>query len=79
MSYVLVETFTSKQSGRTHWFQRMTGIGPMATADPDKAAVFLTEDGARRCPALWHPLSFYEVQVSEFSPAEPGATDRATT
>lgn len=61
-SYVLVETLASKSTGRTMWFRAMTGIGPAATSDPDKAYVFSTEEGAKRSPAMLHSLSFYEVR-----------------
>jgi hypothetical protein len=59
--FVLIETLASKRQGRTLWFKQMTGIGPMTTSDRSERAVFPTEEAARKCPALWHPLSFYEV------------------
>ena len=60
--YVLVESFASKRQGRTLWFKQMTGIGPMTTTDPAERAEFPSEEAARQCPAMWHALSFYEVE-----------------
>lgn len=62
MSYVLVETLASKRQGRTLWFQQMTGIGPMTTPNVEERAVFDTQEAAARCPAMFHALSFYEVE-----------------
>lgn len=72
MTYVLVETLASKRHGRTLWFAQMTGIGPATTASPDERVEFETEAAARECPAMWHPLSFFEVTAVNHSepPAE---------
>lgn len=62
MTYVLRETFASKRQGKPLWFAGMTGIGPRTTADPAERVEFATRDDAARCPAMFHALSFYEVE-----------------
>ena len=72
MSFVLVETFVSKQQGCTIWFKQMTGIGPQTTADPEERATFATREDAAACPATRHLLSSYEIHEVA---ALPGDTD----
>jgi hypothetical protein len=62
MSFVLVETLASERQGKTLWFKQMTGIGPATTADVEERAVFETKEAALECPAMFHSLSFFEVQ-----------------
>lgn len=62
MTFVLRETFVSKQQGRDVWFKQMTGIGPMTTADPAERATFATREDAAASPATRHLLSSYEIE-----------------
>lgn len=53
--YVLRELVTGK------FFVRMTGIGPML-GTKEKAARFESEDAARSCSAMWHPLTIFRPE-----------------
>jgi hypothetical protein len=70
MTYVLREAFVSEKQGRPFWYAGDTGIGPMHTDKPGERIEFESEEAARRCPVVWHPLSFYEVER-----VEEGGTD----
>jgi hypothetical protein len=59
---VFVLRSASTYRGKPLWFKQMTGIGPMTTADPSERAVFPTREAALASPAMFHALSFYEVE-----------------
>lgn len=60
MTYVLRSASTYR--GKPLWFKQMTAIGPMTTEKIEERAVFYTEEAARQCPAMFHALSFFEVE-----------------
>lgn len=65
MSWILVEELASKQQKRPIYFQKQTAIGPMSTADLDKAQRFDSKQEAMMTPAYTHSMSFYEPQELE--------------
>lgn len=60
MAWVLKSDSTYR--GKPLWFQQMTGIGPMTTADESDRAVFPTREAALASPALRHMLSSFNVE-----------------
>lgn len=46
-------------------YVRDTAIGPASGSDPDHWQRFESEESARKCPAMWHPLSVYEPRPLE--------------
>lgn len=60
--WILVEELASKQQKRPIYFEKQTAIGPMGTADLDKAQRFDSKQAAMMTPAYMHALSFYEPQ-----------------
>lgn len=62
MGYVLRETIASKRLGKPIWFQQMTGIGPMTTANPGMAAIYATKQDALASPAMRFALTMFSVE-----------------
>lgn len=60
--YVLRET-VARRDGRDLWFRCMTALGPCTTADLSEARVFDSEEAARKCPAMWHALTYFEPEA----------------
>lgn len=52
----------STYRGKPLWFQQMTGIGPMTTADPGERATFVSREAALASPAMRHLLSTFEPE-----------------
>ncbi len=71
--FVLRETLASRSRGKSIFFCRMTGIGPMNTASIDEAARFDTREDALLSPASRHLLSFYEPEPLSMHLPEGGA------
>jgi hypothetical protein len=73
VSYVLYEPFSSERQGKTLCFAGMTGIGPMASNDPDEWERFDSKEAAARCPAVYLSLTFYEPRLEDDLPdPQPG-------
>lgn len=52
----------TKERKRPLWFQQMTAIGPMTTADPGERAEFDSREDALCCPCWRHSLTFWEIE-----------------
>lgn len=72
-TWVLVETFASKQRGRPVYFRTYTSIGPAATEDLAEAHRFDSREAAVASRAYSHVLSFYEPLELESFPEGGGA------
>ena len=59
---MLYAPIASKSCKKPICFARMTGIGPMTSADPAEWATYSTEAAARQSSAMLHPLTVLEVR-----------------
>jgi hypothetical protein len=60
--YVLIDILASRRQKKPLYFKAMTAIGPMTTPVEAERATFYTMEQAMQCPAIYHPLSCYEVK-----------------
>lgn len=72
--FVLVEA-VAQRKGRTLYYARMTGIGPMTTPSLEKAAKYANEEAAKRSPAFAFPLTVFQPIASSES-ASGGGTEK---
>lgn len=65
--YILVDEYLDTKQPK--YFQQMTGIGPMSTANKAEAMVFDTEEEAKQSPAHRHWSANWRIE--ELKPVTP--------
>lgn len=64
--YILVDEYThDEMKGQPKYFEEMTGIGPMSTADKSKAMRYDSEEDAKTSTAHRHWSANWKIEEVE--------------